>query len=102
MKNFIKELYFNNIDPQARYFEQNSYLQKQMSTLSECEQILTEQLTGDEKKSFLDFVNASNIVLSESEIDRFILGFRLGAKFAFDAFVCEDAPYSDLLKDEFE
>ncbi|MBQ3265056.1 MAG: hypothetical protein IJJ15_05665 [Ruminococcus sp.] len=48
MKNFIKELYFNNIDPQARYFEKNSYLQKQMSTLSECEQILTEKLTGDE------------------------------------------------------
>ena len=55
MKNFIKELYFNNIDPQARYFEKNSYLQKQMSILSSGEQALTEKLKGEEKKTFLAF-----------------------------------------------
>lgn len=102
MKNFIKELYFNNIDPQARYFEKNSYLQKQMSILSSAEQALTEKLKGEEKKTFLAFANASNIVLSESELDRFIIGFRLGAKFTYDTFVSGDAPYRDYLKEGFE
>lgn len=65
MKNIIKELYFGNIEPQARNFENNSFIQKQMSILSSCEQALTEKLIGDEKKTFLAFANASNIVLSE-------------------------------------
>ena len=102
MKNIIKELYFGNIEPQARSFENDSFLQKQMSILSSCEQALTEKLTGDEKKTFFAFANASNIVLSETELDRFIVGFRLGARFAYDAFVDNSAPYRDYLKEEFE
>ena len=102
MKNIIKELYFGNIEPQARSFENDSFIQKQMSILSSCEQSLTEKLSGDEKKTFLAFANASNIVLSETELDRFIAGFRLGARFAYDAFVDNSAPYRDYLKEEFE
>ena len=37
MKNFIKELYYGNIDPQARGFKNGSYLKKQMTILSESE-----------------------------------------------------------------
>ncbi len=102
MKNIIKELYFGNIEPQARSFENDSFIQNQMSILSSCEQTLTEKLSGDEKKTFLAFANASNIVLSETELDRFIVGFRLGARFAYDAFVDNSAPYRNYLKEEFE
>ena len=49
MKNFIKELYYGNIDPQARGFKNGSYLKKQMTILSESEALLTDRLTGDEK-----------------------------------------------------
>jgi hypothetical protein len=101
MKSIIKELYFGNIEPQARSFGNDSFLQKQMSILSSCEQALTEKLKGEEKKTSLAFANASNIVLSESELDRFIVGFRLGAKFTYDTFVSGDAPYRDYLKEEF-
>ena len=87
MKNFIKELYYGNIDPQARGFKNGSYLKKQMTILSENEAALTDRLTGEEKKAFLSFVNASDIILCESELDSFIVGFRLGAKFVFDTFV---------------
>ena len=44
MKNIIKELYFGNIEPQARSFENDSFIQKQMSILSSCEQSLTNNL----------------------------------------------------------
>ena len=65
VKNILTELYYGNVDPQARGFKKNSYLQKQMSILSDCETYLTEKLEGEEKKSFLSFVNASNVVLGE-------------------------------------
>ena len=48
MKNFIKELYYGNIDPQARGFKNGSYLKKQITILSENEALLTDKLTGDE------------------------------------------------------
>ena len=100
MKNFIKELYYGNIDPQARGFKNGSYLKKQMTILSESEALLIDRLTGDEKKLFLAFVNASDIILGESELDSFIVGFRLGAMLILDTFVNSDTPYEDFLKEE--
>ena len=102
MKNFIKELYYGNIDPQARGFKNGSYLKKQMTILSESEAMLTDRLTGDEKEAFLSYVNASDVILGESELDSFIVGFRLGAKLVFDTFVNNDTPYDDFLKEESE
>ena len=37
MKNVISELYYGNIDPQARGFKNGSFLKKQMAILSESE-----------------------------------------------------------------
>ena len=99
MKNFITELYYGNIDPQSREFRKYSYLKKQMTILADCEDALTQHLTGEDKKTFLSYVNASAIVLGESELDAFIVGFRLGARFSYDTFVNDDAPYKDSLKD---
>lgn len=73
-----------------------------MTILSESEAMLTDRLTGDEKKAFLSFVNASDVILGESELDSFIVGFRLGAKLVFDTFVNNDTPYDDFLKEESE
>lgn len=84
MKNIITELYCGNVDPQARGFKKDSYLQKQMSILSKCETELTGKLYGEEKKAFLSFANASNIILGESELDSFIVGFRLGVYIYFE------------------
>ena len=95
-------MYYGNIDPQSRGFRNGSYLKKQMTILSESEALLTNRLTGDEKKLFLTFVNASDIILGESELDSFIVGFKLGAKLIFDTFVNNDTPYEDFLKEESE
>ena len=93
-------MYYGNIDPQSRGFRNGSYLKKQMTILSESEALLTNRLTGDEKKLFLTFVNASNIILGESELDSFIVGFRLGARLILDTYVNSDTPYEDFLKEE--
>ncbi|WP_337613622.1 DUF6809 family protein [Ruminococcus sp.] len=99
MKNIITELYYGNIDPQARGFKKDSYLQKQMSILSKSEAVLTDKLDGEVKKAFLSFVNASNVILGESELDSFIVGFRLGARFIYDTFVDSTVPYKDFLRE---
>ena len=79
MKNFIEEFYYGNIEPQARSTKQNKAVQKQMEILMTNENFLTTVLSDENKKRFLDYVNAWGIVNGESNLDSFIMGFRLGA-----------------------
>ena len=99
MGRFIEEFYYGNIDPQARSTEQNKAMQKQMEVLMLNEDYLTEKLSGESKKKFLEFVNAWGVVNGESNLDSFIMGFRLGADFTYDTFVSDEAPFVDLLKE---
>ena len=68
--------------------------------LTDNEDFLTDKLSGEEKKRFLQYVDAWASVNGESTLDSFITGFRLGAQFTFDIFVTSKAPYADYLKDE--
>ena len=99
MGKFIEEYYYGNIDPQARSTKQNKAVQKQMEVLMLNEDFLTERLSGENKKKFLDFVNAWSVVNGESNLDSFMRGFRLGANFTHDTFVATDTPFQDLLKE---
>ena len=99
MTNFIEEFYYGNLDPQARTTKENKTVQKQMEVLMLKEDFLTENLAGESKKKLLDFCNAWSVVNGESNLDSFIMGFRLGAKFTYDAFVNENVPFQDLLKE---
>ncbi|MEE0946860.1 MAG: hypothetical protein U0M42_08570 [Acutalibacteraceae bacterium] len=98
MTRFIEEFYYGNIDPQARSTKQNKTVQKQMEVLMKTEDLLTNTLTDEPKKWFLDFSNAWSVVNGESNLDSFIMGFRLGANFACDAFISTETPFEDLLK----
>lgn len=100
MTNFIEEFYYGNIDPQARSSEQNKKVQRDMQILTNNEDFLMDKLSGEEKKRFLQYVDAWASVNGEYTLDSFITGFRLGAQFAFDTFVTSKAPYMDYLKDE--
>ena len=99
MLNIIEELFYNNIDPQARMVRNGSNLQKQLGLMSDYEEQLTRTLKDEERKLFLAFVNSVSEVQAESQLDSFMVGFRLGARFVFDTFVDDSAPYSDLIED---
>lgn len=99
MKNLIEELFYGNIDPQARVFKKDSYLQKQMTILADSEEVLNRTLTGEDKEAFLSFANASSIIMSESELDSFIVGFRLGARMIYDTFVDDTSVFESLIKE---
>lgn len=45
------------------------------------------------------YVNAWGVVNGESNLDSFIMGFRIGANFAYEAFVSTETPFQDLLKE---
>ena len=100
MAGFIEELFYGNIDPQARSSTQNSTVQKEMQRLSDYEEEMTNQLIGEEKRKFLAYVNAWGVVNGEGNLDSFIIGFRLGAAFMQDTFLSDNAPYTDFLREE--
>ena len=71
----------------------------QMEVLMNNEDLLINALSDKPKKWFLDYANAWGVVNGESNLDSFIMGFRLGANFAYEAFVEAKAPFEDLLKE---
>ena len=95
MANFIEELYYGNINPQERSTARNETLQQQMVILSDSESYLTQHLAEDQKHKFLAFANAWSVVNGESTLDSFMQGFRLGARFTYDTFVSDSAPFKD-------
>ena len=97
MKSFIEELYYGNIDPQNSGFEDDAGVQRELRTISENEDWLTEHLTGEEKKHFLDFADAWSAYNGDSTLDGFITGFRLGARFVMDTFLHDETDTQILL-----
>ena len=73
----------------------NDTVQKKLKIMVNNEELLTKSLTDERKQWFLDYVDAWHEVNSESNLDSFIMGFRLGAGFAYDTFVSTDAPFTD-------
>lgn len=95
--NIIEELYYGNIDPQNHGYCPKSPVKKASDSLNDLEEKLTEQLAGDNKELFLRFCNVYAEFMGESELDTFITGFRLGARFMMDTFLSDDAPFERFL-----
>ena len=96
MKSFIEELYYGNIDPQNSGFENDAGIQRTLRTISASKDWLTEHLTGEEKKRFLDFADAWSAYNGDAALDGFITGFRLGARFVMDTFLSDEASFERL------
>ena len=97
MVNFIEELYYGNIEPQNKKRRESRNYSREMKVLSENEDVLLEKLPLEDRKLFLEYVDAWGIVDGESIVDSFVTGFRLGARFTYDVFVL---PENSLLKEE--
>ena len=99
MANFLEELYYGNLDPQARGYRKGSHILKVSENINELEEKITQSLIGEEKRLFLNFCNAYSELMGDTGLDSFIVGFRLGAKMIFDTFCSDDAPFDSLLKE---
>ena len=96
--NIIEELYYGNIDPQDRGYCPQRPAKKVSRSLNDLEEKLTEQLAGENKDLFLRFCNAYSEFMGESELETFITGFRLGARFVMDTFLSDDAQLESFLE----
>ena len=99
MRHFIEQFYYGNIEPQERSTKMNKSVQKKLEIMMKCEDLLTKTLTDEKKQWFLDYVDAWHEVNSESNLDSFIMGFRLGAAFTYDTFVSTEAPFTSYSED---
>ena len=97
MVNFIEELYYGNIEPQNKKRRESRNYSREMGVLSKNEDILLEKLPLEDKKLFLEYVDAWGIVDGESVVNSFVTGFRLGARFTYDVFVLSE---NSLLKED--
>ena len=98
MANFIEELYYGNIDLQVRGYRPKSHVKRGSDSLNALEEKLTEQLAGENKELFLRFCNAYAEFMGECELDDFITGFRLGARFIMDTFLSDESPFESFLE----
>ena len=67
--NILEQLYYGNIDPNAKSFDRNSKYAEMFQVICDNEDKLNESLDGKEKSMFLDFVNAESEILVLSEVD---------------------------------
>ena len=96
MDNFIEQLYYGNINPQARCCPNGSEaleIQRRVSTL---EEVVRSHLSDSDKYILDDFCKAQLDLLCISNLDAFMNGFRLGAKMAVDTFCTETAPFEQI------
>jgi len=99
MKNFIEELYYGNLEPQARAIKPGTEVERQMDFLANSETKLKTILNGEAKDLFRRYVGAWATVHEDAALDSFITGFRMGARFAYDAFESDEALFDELTEE---
>ena len=95
-KKIIENLFFGNIDPQARVVKPGSRADKLRIFITDHLPDI-ENALPDEQRSVLEKIfDAQSELDTITELDSFIVGFRLGAAFTYDTFVKTDTPFRDL------
>ena len=90
--NVLEELFYGNINPNEKCFDRRSEYAKFNAIVSDNEEKLMKFLkvihrTEEEQHFFSQLMNAQAEILSFSQLDRFIEGFQLGARFMLDTFI---------------
>ncbi len=101
MSDFILNFFRGRLNPPYKTLLEHRKANKQEQIADELMQKLIEQLTKEQRRLLLDFVDARDAVWYEDEEMSFALGFRLGAKFAQDTYRIEDDAIEDLFVFEY-
>lgn len=84
--NFIQELFHGNIAPQSQTISSDKQFKAAWDKMVDVEEKLSHRLDGEEKKLFDEYVNSYGLVLSMSDAESFIRGFKIGARIIYDTF----------------
>ena len=93
----IEELYFGNIDPNTQTYDRHSNFGKAMQVMSDTEDELLKLLEGKENQLFRDFVKAQSEINGITGVEKFIQGFKLGARIGLEIVSEDDSCLRDLI-----
>ena len=94
--NFLENLFFGNVDPQSRAVNPGSRADKLRIYVTDHLPEIENALPDDQRGLLEKIFDAQSELDTITELDSFIVGFRLGAAFTYDTFVNTDTPYRDL------
>ena len=100
MRSIIREFYLGNLSPDATAIRQGSELKKAVQEVSDAESFLREHLDGDCLAALERLVSAQLTSSTTTAQERYIDGFRTGAKFMLDILTGESAELAPLVKIE--
>ena len=86
LKNILEELYFGNISPNISCFEHNPNYVHAMEKSAATEENLLKLLDEPTKSMFITFCNAQNEMSSITDVEKFNIGFKLGALLMIEIF----------------
>ncbi len=86
MANFIEELYYSNIDVHENRNDFTEKAKTKLKDLIEKEENIKKTLSEDAEKMFTEFADLYSDYVYLSNLEKFIIGFRVGAKFTYDTF----------------
>ena len=85
--NTIEELYYGKINPQEKFFDQNSSYPILLHTIAENKEKLQKLLEGNTRLYFMNMVTAMEDLSDLESKERFIEGFQLGARLILDILI---------------
>ncbi|MCL2694876.1 MAG: hypothetical protein FWE69_00960 [Clostridiales bacterium] len=100
-ENILEELYYGNVHPTSKCYDRDSEYAKFVGIIGANEERLAAFLCGipsaeKEQHLFSQLMNAQGEVSAFNELNRFIEGFQLGAKFMLDTFL---VPQNGVIRD---
>ena len=93
----LEELYFGNINPNTQTYDRQSNFGKAMQVMSDTEDELLKLLEGKENQLFRDFVKAQSEINGITGVEKFIKGFKLGARIGLEIVSEDDSCLRDLI-----
>ena len=87
MRNTLENLYYGNITPGEQQMVHGSELQKAVDRVVRFESQLTERLDEDGQTILAKLIESQDEVESITALENFILGFRLGPKSRWSAWM---------------
>ena len=100
-ENILEDLYHGNINPNDKCFDRDSEYAKCLGVIADNEKkliaFLNELPTAEEERRlFSQLMDAQLEISSFGEVERFIEGFQLGARFMMDIFIL---PQKSVIRD---
>ena len=100
MRSIIREFYLGNIAPDVTVIKQTSELKKAAQEMSDAESFLREHLDGECLAALERLVSAQSTSNTITVQERYMDGFRTGAKFMLDILVGESENLAPLVQTE--